>query len=182
MINLTYPVIIFFKYLQLRNFIRTHQNQTLCIPEMSTIEKLMNLNCLGRGLISKIYRCLEDGSTEASAGRLEAWREDLQEAIPIEKWGEACSKAQSRTTNTRLKLLQYNWLMRTYITPETLNRYNSAITDVCIKYEKEKGTFFPFYLAMYRNRKILARNMYSKYFTDSNTLSPTVVYIGSIPR
>ena len=72
----------------------------------------MNVNCLGRGLISKIYRCLVDGSTEMSAGQLEARREDLQEAIPIKKWEEACSKAQSKTTNTHLKLLQYNWLMR----------------------------------------------------------------------
>ena len=103
---------------------------------MSTIEKLMNVNCLGRGLISKMYRCQVDGSTETSAGQLEAWREDLQEAIPIEKWEEACSKAQWRTTNTRLKVLQYNWLIK------KLNRYNRAIPDVCIKCEKEKGTFF----------------------------------------
>lgn len=107
---------------------------------MSTIEKLMNMNCLGRGLISKIYKCLVEGSTETSAGQLGAWREDLQEDIPIEKWEEACSEAQLRT-NTRLKWLQYNWL-RTYITPEKLNRYNSAIPDTCIKCEKEKGTFF----------------------------------------
>ena len=59
---------------------------------MFTIEKLINVNCLGRGLRSKIYRFLVDGSTETSAGQLEAWREDLQEAIPIEKWGEAGSK------------------------------------------------------------------------------------------
>lgn len=71
-------------------------------PEMSTIEKLMNMNCLGRGLISKIYKCLVEGSTETSAGQLGAWREDLQEDIPIEKWEEACSEAQLRT-NTRLK-------------------------------------------------------------------------------
>ena len=106
----------FLKYLQLRNFVRTHQNQTLCIPDMSTIEKLLNVNCLVRGLISKIYRCLVDGSTETSAGRLEDGGGDLQEAIPIKKWEEACPKAQSRTTNTRLKLLQYNWLMQMYIT------------------------------------------------------------------
>ena len=51
-------------------------------------------------------------------------------------------KAQSRTINTRLKLLQYNWLMRTYITPEKLNKYNSAIPDICYKYEKENGSLF----------------------------------------
>ena len=36
----------------------------------------------------------------------------------------------------------YNWLMRTYNTPEKLNRYYSAKPDICIKCEKEKGTFF----------------------------------------
>ena len=78
---------------------------------MSTIEKLMNTNCSGKGLISKMYKCLMDGCTETSVGRLEAWREDLQGDISIEEWEEACTKAQSTTTNTRLKLLQYNWLM-----------------------------------------------------------------------
>ncbi len=96
----------FFKYLQLRNFIRTQQNQKLCIPEMFTIEKLMSMDCLGRSLISKIYKCLVDGCTETSMGQLGAWREDLQEDISIEKWEEACTKAQSGTTNTCLKLLQ----------------------------------------------------------------------------
>lgn len=132
----------FFKYLQLRNFIRTHQNQTLSFPEKSMVEKLMNMDCLGGGLISKIYKCLVDGSTETSVGRLGAWKEDLQEDISIEKWGEACTRAQSRTANTRLKILQYNWLMRTYITPGKLHKYNSAIPDVCVKCEREKGTLF----------------------------------------
>lgn len=101
-----------------------------------------DLNCSGRGLISKIYKCSVDGSTETSTGQVGAWREDLQEGIPIEKWEEACSQAQSSTTNNRLKILQYNWLMRTYITLEKRNKYNSAISDICIKCGKEKGTFF----------------------------------------
>ena len=100
------------------------------------------MNCLGRGLISKMYKSIVEGSRETSAGWLGIWREDLQEEEPIEKWEGACSKALSGTTNTCLKVLQYNWLMRTYITPEKLNRYNSAIPDICIKYEKEKGKFF----------------------------------------
>ncbi len=146
---------------------------------MSTVEKLMNMNCLERGLISKIYKSLVDGCTDM--GWLGAWREDLQEDISIEKWEEACTKAQSRTTNTRLKLLQYNWLMRTYITPEKLNRYNSTIPYICVK---RKRYTFPLYLAMYGNTKILAgsETMHSKHFTDSSTLSPTAVYTRFVSR
>lgn len=133
----------FFKYLQLRSFIRKQQNQSLSIPVPSTLEKLMDsMNCLERGQISKLYKRLIDGCSETSALRLEAWREDLCEDISWEEWQEACSKAQSKTTNTRLKLLQYNWLMRTYVTPEKLNKYNNAIPDTCTKCNIEKGTLF----------------------------------------
>lgn len=131
----------FFKYLQLRNFIRT-QNQTLCIPSLTITEQLMEMNCIGRGLISKIYKCLLGECTESSVERLEAWKVDLNENISLEEWEKACTWAQSKTSNTRLKLLQYNWLMRTYITPEKLNKYNSAIPDTCIKCRNEKGTLF----------------------------------------
>ena len=144
------------------------------------------MDCSGRGLISKMYKCLVDGSIETSAGRLGAWREDLQEDVPIEKWGEACSQAQSRTTNARLKLLQYNWLMRTYITPEKLHKYNSAIPDICVKCEKEKGTFFHCIWQCTEIQKFCQeikqciQNILD--FLDSNTLNPTFVHTWSISR
>lgn len=65
-----------------------------------------------------------------------------QENISIEEWERACTKAQIQTVNSRLKLLQYNWLMRSYMTPVKLNKFNNDIPDVCIKCDKEKGTIF----------------------------------------
>lgn len=133
----------FFKYLQLRNFIKKEQNQSLSIPALSTLEKLIDdIKCQERGQISKMYIFLVDKCSETSALRMEAWREDLCEDISWEEWQEACTKAQSKTTNTRLKLLQYNWLMRTYVTPEKLNKYNNAIPDTCTKCNREKGTLY----------------------------------------
>ena len=132
----------FFKFLQLRNFIRSQQGQSLSIPPLSKVEKIMCTDNLGRGIISKFYNLLVAESSESSVKRLEAWREDLHDNITIVDWERACTKAQSQTINTRLKLLQYNWLMRTYITPEKINKYNSDVPDICIKCEKEKGTLF----------------------------------------
>lgn len=57
--------------------------------------------------------------------------------LSSEEW-----EKQSQTVNAQLKLLQYNWLMRSYMTPVKLKRFNSAIPDVCVKYDKEKGTIF----------------------------------------
>ena len=44
--------------------------------------------------------------------------------------------------NSRLKLIQYKWLMRTYVTPADLNQYNENIPDTCSKCLETKGTFF----------------------------------------
>ena len=52
----------------------------------------------------------------------------------------ACKNAQSQTANTRLTLLQYNWLMRVYITPEKLNQFNPNIPDLCTRCGDDKGT------------------------------------------
>ena len=43
----------FFRYLQLRDFIRTQQKQPLSIPSLSTLEETMVKDCQGRGLFSK---------------------------------------------------------------------------------------------------------------------------------
>lgn len=52
------------------------------------------------------------------------WIQDLQEDILEDEWGIICAKAQTQTINTRLSLIQYNWVMRTYITPVKLNTFD----------------------------------------------------------
>lgn len=77
----------FFKFFQLRNFIRTQQDQSLSIPPLSSVEKAMTGDCLGRGVISKIYDLLVAESSESSVvKRLEAWREALHDDITISDW------------------------------------------------------------------------------------------------
>lgn len=57
-------------------------------------------------------------------------------------WELACLKAQKQSINTRIKLLQSKWLMRTYITPVKLSRWSPSIPDTCIKCLEEKGTLY----------------------------------------
>lgn len=52
----------------------------------------------------------------------------------------ACLKAQKYSINTRLKLLQYKWLMRVYITPVKLHHISPNIPDICVKFLNQKGT------------------------------------------
>lgn len=132
----------FFKYLQIRSFVKTNKDNDLARPPHSSLEKIMIKNNLRKGIISEIYGLLTSYSSEGSQYKLNAWRESLQSDISEEDWKEACSKAQTMSINTRLKLIQYKWLMRTYVTPVDLNRYNKNIPDTCTKCMEARGTWF----------------------------------------
>ena len=76
----------FFKYLQLRSFISSMQNQSLVIPALSSLEEIITKNCNSNGLISLIYNWLASGSKETSISKLDAGRADLKEDISDNNW------------------------------------------------------------------------------------------------
>lgn len=93
-----------------------------------------------RRQISIIYATLIAHDKRSCSDRMNAWISDIKEDIGEDEWVQACLKAQTQTINTRLKLLQHKWLMRTYITPELLNKWSPDIPDTCVKCLTEKGT------------------------------------------
>ncbi len=129
----------FLKYLQGRSFITASRNQLLTPLPLFEMEQLISDNCHNKGHISVLYDMLVSNSSES---RLKAWKEDIQEGISLEDWGVICVKAHGQTANTRLRLLQYNRLMCSHITPARLHQLNNNIPDICIKCEQAKGTPF----------------------------------------
>lgn len=77
------------------------------------MESLVSDNCHDKGCISLLYDMLVCSSPESSpesyVDRLNAWKEDIQEDISFDDWGEICSEAHRQTANTRLRFLQYNY-------------------------------------------------------------------------
>jgi len=132
----------FFKYLQIRNFISSSQNYSLDIPITSSLESAIIGHCYDKGLISSLYNLFVSGSDESSKHKLRQWMEDIGDEISLQNWKEACMKAQKQTINSNLKLIQYKWLMRTYITPVKLHKFNNNIPDTCIKCNEAKGTLY----------------------------------------
>lgn len=110
-----------FKYLQLKSYMSSKYEQITCVPPLSILERITLENSEGRGLVSKYYSILVDYCTETSLNKLNASKLDIKEDISETDWNDACLKAQKQTINTRFKLLQYKWLMRTYITPVKLH-------------------------------------------------------------
>ncbi len=93
-------------------------------------------------MVSLFYKTLLAGLKEGSQSYLSAWKRELQVDITVEEWEHACLSAQTQSINTRCRILQYKWMMRTYITPVKLHRINPNIPDNCAKCKDEIGTLF----------------------------------------
>lgn len=123
-----------FKYFQILSFIRSRMQSYQC-PPLGILEEMATSDPYSKGKISIIYKKLVNTTTESSNYKRLARIEDFQTDFTEQKWETACY--------SRFKLIQYNRLMRTYITPEKLNRFNPNIPDTCIKCGMEKGTSAP---------------------------------------
>ncbi len=129
-----------FKYLQLKHFISSNHHQATREPMLSHLEDIVLKHMHGKRQISILYAALVSHDKESSHDKRRAWSLGIKEDIEEAEWATACLKAQSQTINTRTKLLQHKWLMRTYMTPGKLNKWSPAIQDTCVKCLTEKGT------------------------------------------
>ena len=107
----------FLKFLQIRSFITSVLKST-AQPKLSRQEDFFCSDCGDRHLVSKIYKILLDNHRDNTEIIRHRWSNDLGKDITEETWQRICVKAQTQTINSKLRLLQYKWITRTYITPE----------------------------------------------------------------
>lgn len=79
---------------------------------------------------------------ENSDSERHEWIRDLQEDILLNEWRKICLKTHTQTINTRLRIIQFNRIMRTYISPVQLNEFDSNILDLCYKCNSHQGILF----------------------------------------
>lgn len=73
------------------------------------------------------------GQQDSSESKRLAWCEDLSIEITVEECQRICFKAQTQSVKPHFKFIQFKWLMRAYITPTLLNKFNPNIPDVYAK-------------------------------------------------
>lgn len=92
-------------------------------------------------MTSSFFTIIIDGSQASSDNKRLAWCAVFNSEISNEHCQRICSKSQTQTINTHFKLLQYKWIIRIYLTPTQLNKYNPNNTDMFYKCGK-KGTLY----------------------------------------
>lgn len=100
---------------------------------LSHTENLTPKNLNQKGKISMFFTTLMYYDKKTTIDWLEAWRRKHTRS-----WlGNSVLKVSKQSVNTRKKLLQRKWLMRTYINPEKLNLWSPDTPDTCWKCSEE---------------------------------------------
>lgn len=135
-----HPNKTFLKYLQIRSYIFKTQ-KLLSLPTLSPIKEIATNKHPKRGLTSSVYAAIMEGSKVSSDNKRLAWCENLNWEIAIEDWQKICLNSQTQSVNTKFRLHQYQWLMRIYIIPTQLNKFNPNNPDTCYKCSR-KGALY----------------------------------------
>uniref|UniRef100_A0A1A8LJG6 Reverse transcriptase zinc-binding domain-containing protein n=1 Tax=Nothobranchius pienaari TaxID=704102 RepID=A0A1A8LJG6_9TELE len=118
--------------LELQSLTTTYKDKT----------EMMTKDSTRRGIVSDCYRIIVAHHSDGANDRRAAWQDDLRQELSKEDWEKACGGAHTKFINARLRLIQHKYLMRTYVTPERLKKYNSNIPDTCVKCAVHKGTLY----------------------------------------
>lgn len=132
----------FFKYLQLRDFIRVNLQGQWNLPKLSPIEALFHDGQPMVRTISKVYDALLPflSIREPERFRLR-WERDLGIEIDPELWRDLCRDGVTCTLNARYRLIQFNFLHQTYYTPSKLHGFNPSLSPLCFRCGLVEGTF-----------------------------------------
>lgn len=159
-----------FKYLQLRSFIysQTHSNTQ---PPLSILENLAVNKCIGKGQISLLYKILVKNHKDSTEHKRTQWIQDLQKDISEEDWSDICSRAQLLTINTHLKLIQNNWIMRTYVQLDRIRWIQIFLISVSNAIQKKAPYFTACGIALrYESSGMKSWNVFLKWrWTQSLT-------------
>lgn len=122
----------FFKYLQVRDFVRTTFLSFPSQPQENPLNNILLSNPLQKGSISKIYNNLAQIDCTTSLDHIkDAWSEDLGVNITGEQWIEAQERVHSSSICLRHGLLQFKILHRLHLSKQRLSRMFPGVDASC---------------------------------------------------
>ncbi len=130
----------FFKYLQLRHFIKPLSDNGILRFELTDIEQIVT-NSFSKGLISVIYDALSNTCTSSLENLKSVWEKDLGHVIDHSDWSAVCNNLSFKCTSLGVDELNYKFINRIYLTPVRLKKMYKNSSGLCFNCKKQKGTF-----------------------------------------
>lgn len=130
----------FFRYLQIRHFLRCQLPNFPQTPDVNIVDALLSLQPSHKGLISIIYNKLL-GIRQAPLNNIKvAWEQDLNLTLSDDMWDTIFKLVNSTSLCARHCLLQFKVVHRTHISKSKLSHYYPDVDPYCDKCKREEAS------------------------------------------
>lgn len=123
----------FFRYLQIRSFIRSKYPKFPNLPEDTPLDAFLTQAPMMKGMISYIYSQIQALSSTSLNSVKALWEEELGEGISEELWGDILKRVHTSSACARHGLIQCKVVHRTHWTKVRLSKIYDNIDPSCEK-------------------------------------------------
>lgn len=120
----------FFRYLQVRNFVRTKSNSFPSLPQELQWESLFELSPTQKGLISVIYQRIMSLNNETLPKLKSKWEGELGMVLAADWWTLALARVNSTSSCARLSLIQLKVVHRAHFSKSKLHEIYPDVTAI----------------------------------------------------
>ena len=131
----------FFRYLQIRDFVRKHFPSFPSAPTSSPVHECISLDPSRRGCISKLYNLIQGISSPDLNHVKRAWEEELQVVISDNMWQAAIDRVHKSSLCVRHGLIQFKVLHRLHLCRSKLARIYPDTDPTCQRCLSAPATF-----------------------------------------
>lgn len=130
----------FFRFLQIRSFIKKVFAPFPGIPPTSPMDTLLDLKPHSRGLISSIYSIITSIDPQSLDDICKAWQSDLRREITDGEWEDALNQVHSSSPCARHGLVQFKVLHRLHFTNSRLAKIYPNVSPACNRCSQSPAT------------------------------------------
>lgn len=131
----------FFKYLQIRSFIKSIFPSFPGRPPESPLDKLFLFDPFKKGLITKIHNMLSQLNCNTTLEHFrDAWQKDLGVIITDSQWTKAQENVHSSSVCIRHGLLQFKVLHRLHLSKLKLSRMFPSVCSSCDRCKQQSAS------------------------------------------
>uniref|UniRef100_A0A671XVP2 Reverse transcriptase domain-containing protein n=1 Tax=Sparus aurata TaxID=8175 RepID=A0A671XVP2_SPAAU len=168
----------FFRYLQVRNFVRQSIPHFETLPEQHVFYELMTKPPTSKRLISQFVSLFSLAAP--SLHIKEAWVSDIGEEISDVLWAQGLTKIKSCSINARLQLIQFKVIHRLHFSKTRLNRIFPSVSAICDKCKSDVGTLGHLFCSCPKLRIFWHDifNLYSVIYSEQLTPDSLLIILG----
>lgn len=134
------PATHFFRYLQVRNYVRQNIDNFENLPEESKVHNLLLGAADSKGLISNFVKIFSEQVDCVTQSLKNAWEEELNIQIDDIVWGEGLNRIQYCSINARHHLIQFKVLHRLHYSKTKLHKIYPTVSPLCQRCKSADGT------------------------------------------